>query len=126
MEHVAQSRLTFTGARGTSSVVQEMTLDCGAIGCNNIRLDQEDIASSVAGNFISQTGAIVSESKANDDIKMGGGKQGKSTTEPVVSLVTFLILKRSGSYRKPTLGSQHPLSSEFNQEEISKWRVYDD
>jgi hypothetical protein len=57
---------------------------------------------------------------------MGGGKQGKSTTEPVVSLVTFLILKRSGSYRKPTLSSQHPLSSEFNQEEISKWRVYDD
>nr|XP_034916492.1 uncharacterized protein LOC118050288 isoform X2 [Populus alba] len=26
-----------------------MTLDCAAIGCNNIRLDQEDIASSVAG-----------------------------------------------------------------------------
>ncbi|KAG6772791.1 hypothetical protein POTOM_024212 [Populus tomentosa] len=49
MEHVAQSRLTFTGARGTSSVVQAMTLDCAAIGCNSIRLDQEDIASSVAG-----------------------------------------------------------------------------
>jgi len=29
--------------------VQAMTLDCAAIGCNNIRLDQEDIASSVAG-----------------------------------------------------------------------------
>jgi len=39
--------------------VQAMTLDCAAIGCKNTRLDQEDIASSVAGK---QTTAFCSSS----------------------------------------------------------------
>ncbi|CAK7353654.1 unnamed protein product [Dovyalis caffra] len=46
------SEVTFTGVRGTSSVVQAITLDCAAVGCNNIRLNQVDITSSVTGKQI--------------------------------------------------------------------------
>ncbi|KAL3587038.1 hypothetical protein D5086_013905 [Populus alba] len=46
---VAVSDVTFTGFRGTSSDEQVITLDCAAIGCNNIRMVQVTITSSVAG-----------------------------------------------------------------------------
>ncbi|KAI5586586.1 hypothetical protein BDE02_06G222400 [Populus trichocarpa] len=46
---VAVSDVTFTGVRGTSSDEQVITLDCAAIGCNNIRMVQVAITSSVAG-----------------------------------------------------------------------------
>jgi len=46
---VAVSDVTFTGVRGTSSDEQVITLDCAAIGCNNIRMVQVAITSTVAG-----------------------------------------------------------------------------
>ncbi|KAJ6330021.1 hypothetical protein OIU76_008783 [Salix suchowensis] len=46
---VAVSDVSFTGVRGTSSDEQAITLDCAAIGCNNIRMVRVAISSSVAG-----------------------------------------------------------------------------
>ncbi|KAJ6743681.1 POLYGALACTURONASE/GLYCOSIDE HYDROLASE FAMILY PROTEIN [Salix viminalis] len=44
---VAVSDVSFTGVRGTSSDEQAITLDCAAIGCNNIRMVRVAISSSV-------------------------------------------------------------------------------
>ncbi|KAJ6745450.1 POLYGALACTURONASE/GLYCOSIDE HYDROLASE FAMILY PROTEIN [Salix koriyanagi] len=46
---VAVSDVSFTGVRGPSSDGQAITLDCAAIGCNNIRMVRVAISSSVAG-----------------------------------------------------------------------------